>query len=930
MIISLQQQLRRLAFCAVAFVLAASSYQASAQSNRFDVSGSVTDSLGVGLRGATVVVLTQADSVLTKFATTAADGAFVIKRVPEGKYILQVTFVGFRSYRKNFDLAKADFDAGQIKLEESIDELGELVVSSEHIPMVVKGDTLEFNAAAFGVRPNAAVEDLLRRLPGVEVAEDGSIKAQGKDVQNVLVDGKEFFGNDYKIATKNLTAEAVNKVQVYDKRSDMAEFTGVEDGAEEKTINLELKEDHKQGYFGNMSGGYSAEGRYDGQASVNRFSTTTQLSFLGNVNNINRQGFSFGDYINFVGGMGGGGFNMGGSGIQLGTNLSDGFSNTLSLGLNASRDFGTKVSIRSSYFVSNIENKQDRNVQQQQVLGASLTSSTLQNSNQISDNLTHRGNVNIKYAWNKGHDLQLRSNITASTSSLSNKGFRETSRGTGAVSNTSLTDYSSNGDNFGGDASLTYRKRLNENGRSLVGEVRADLNDAETTADLNSTTGLFMPGDVATYDEIIQYQSSLGNTFTQTQKLSLSEPLGNGRLIELRGERRAINEDQDKTVYDILNGNQTFNDLLSSGLDRTYTYYKGGLNYIQNWTKVYLGVGLDVQEASLDGKILDNDTKISNGYTNLLPSANLRYTMKDGMSLSLRYNASTREPSMTELQPFPDNSDPLNIYRGNPALKPEYRHSANLNYNYFDQFTFVNLFAFLSASYTEDKIARSRTTDDQLRQEITSVNTDGDWTFNGSVHFGAPIRKLGMKFNVSNSAMYSKGIEFVNAAESRSQILRNTVDLTIENRTKDIFDIRVGTQYTFNDVNYSLNKSQNQNYINRSYNGSLSYYIGETWEISTSLDYRVYTQQFSGSSTYVPLWQATISKTMLNQHADLQLVGLDLLDKNQGINFSNSGNFIQEERINSLGRYFMLKFIYRLSSSNGRGGGMRVMETHMM
>mgnify|MGYP002639402916 CR=1 FL=1 len=930
MFIFLQRQFRRLVFCASVFVLTASSYQVSAQSNRFDVTGSVTDSLGVGLRGATVVALTQADSILTKFGTTAANGSFSIKRVPEGKYILQVTYVGFQTYRKNFDLTAASFDAGQIKLEESVGEMGELIVSSEHIPMVFKGDTLEFNAAAFGVRPNAVVEDLLRRLPGVEVAEDGTIKAQGKDVQNVLVDGKEFFGNDYKVATKNLTAEAISKVQVYDKRSDMAEFTGVEDGAEEKTINLELKEDHKQGYFGNMSGGYSAEGRYDGQASVNRFSSTTQLSFLGNLNNINRQGFSFGDYINFVGGMGSGSFSMGGGGPQIGTNLSDGFSNTLSLGLNASRDFGSKVSIRSSYFVSNIENEQDRNVQQQQVLGSSLTSSSLQNSNQISDNLTHRGNLNVKYTWKKGHDLQLRSNLTASTSSLSNIGFRETSGGSGSILNSSQTDYSSNGDRLGGDASLTYRKRLNENGRSLVVDARADLNDSETTGDLNSTTGLFMPGDVATYDEIIQYQSSLGNTLTQTQKLSLSEPLGNGRLIELRGERRSINEDQDKTVFDLLNGGRTLNALLSSGLDRTYTYYKGGLNFTQNWEKVYMGIGVDVQESSLDGKIADHNTEIKNGYTNVLPSANVRYSIKDGMSLFLRYNASTREPSMTELQPFPDNSDPLNVYYGNPELIPEYRHNANLNYHYFDQFTFVNLFAYVSANYTENKIARSRTIDSQLRQEITSVNTDGYWSFNGSVHFGAPIRKLGMKFNISNSATLSKGIEFINSVENSSDILRNTVDLTLENRTKDIFDIRVGAQYTFNDVKYSLNRNQNQNYVNRSYNANLSYYIGETWEISTSLDYRVYTQQLSGSSTNIPLWQATISKTLLNQRADLQIVGLDLLDKNQGINFSNVGNSIQEERINSLGRYIMLKFVYRLSKSSTRGGGMKVMQTHSM
>ncbi len=905
---------------------------ASAQSNRFDVTGSVTDSLQVGLRGATVVVLTQADSVLTKFATTAANGSFEVKRVPEGKYILQVTFVGFQTYRKNFELANANFDAGTIQLIESIDEMGELVVSSEHIPMVVKGDTLEYNAAAFGVRPNAVVEDLLRRLPGVEVESDGTVKAKGKEVQNVLVDGKEFFGKDYKIATKNLTAEAVDKVQVYDMRSDMAEFTGVEDGQEEMTINLELKEDHKQGYFGNMSGGYSAEGRYDGQASINRFSSTTQLAFLGNLNNVNRQGFSFGDYISFMGGMGGmagGSFSMGGGGLQIGSNLSDGFSNTLSLGLNGSRDFGSKVSVRSSYFVSNIENTQDRIVQQQQVLGSTVSSLTNQNSDQLSDNLTHRANLNVKYTWEKGHDIQLRSNANISSSSLNSVGFRQTTRMTGELSNNSQTSYKSSGDNLGGDASITYRKRLNENGRSLVADLGVNLNDSDQSNDLNSVTGLFQAGDIATYDEILQYQKSLGNTLSQTQRLSLSEPLGGGRLLEIRGERRSVSEDQNKSVYDLQNGVQTFNELLSSGLDRTYTYYKAGLNYIQNWESLYLGVGVDLQESSLDGKILDKGTNITNGYTNILPSANLRYTIKDGMFMGLRYNASTREPSMNELQPFPDNSDPLNIYYGNPELKPEYRHTGSLNYNYFDQFSFVNLFAYINASYVQDKIARSKTVDDQFKQEMTSVNTDGDWSFSGTVHFGAPIRKLGMKFNISNSATISKGIEFINSDENKSDIFRNSVNLTFENRSKDVFDARVGAQYTFNDVSYSLNKNQNQNYLNRSYTADISYFIGETIEISTGMEYKVFTQNLFGPSDDVPLLRASITKTFMDQKADIQLVGLDLLDKNQGINFSNAGNTIQEERINSLGRYVMLKFIYRLNKTGGRSSGaMRTIEMH--
>jgi outer membrane receptor protein involved in Fe transport len=899
--------------------------QAEARQDRFDVSGAVVDSAGVGLQGATVVVLTAADSTLTKFATANAEGGFTLRRVPEGEYILQITFVGFRTIQHNFSVAGADAALGMFTMEIQTEELDELVVSAEHIPMVVKKDTLEYNAAAFATRPNAVVEDLLRRLPGIEVASDGSIKAQGEDVQKVLVDGKEFFGNDPKIATKNLPADAVAKVQVYDKKSDAAEFTGVDDGQEEKTINLELKEDAKQGYFGNMSGGYSADGRYDGQASINRFSGSTQLAFIGNLNNINRQGFSFSDYISFMGGMGammgGGGIAFGGNGIQVGNNLSDGFSETLAAGLNLSHEFGSKFDVQSSYFLSTIENNQVRSVQSQQVLGSSLSASSAENSTQLSDNLTHRLNLNAKYEFNKGHDVRLRSNFSLSNSKLSNFGVRSTSDLSGIVQNTSDTRYLTDGKSTGGTGSLTWRKRLNEKGTSLVADYRANLNDSDTDADLESLTGIAGGGNVLTYEEIQQIQSSLGNTLQQTQRLSLSQSFGgNNHLIEVQGERQSINEDKDQVVYDLVSGAQIRNNLLSSGLDRTYTYYRGGATYRRNWETVNLGIGVEVQESTLEGTILERDVNISNGYTHILPNMNLRWSPKQGQNVFLNYDTRTREPSMNELQPFTDNSDPLNVYVGNPNLEPEYSHNMSLNYHFFDQFTFVNFFAFLRAGYTDNKIARSRTIGQGFAQETTSINTDGDWTYSGNMDFGTPIRPLGMKVNLNYNGMYNRGLEFVNGEESTNRTLRNTVRTTLENRDKERFDLAVTASWTFNDVKYSINERQNQNYMNSSYEVRGSLYLGETWEISSSLDYRMYSQEAFGDARNIPLWEASITKSLIGQRADLQLVALDLLDRNEGINISNNGTTLREERINSLGRYVMLKFIYRLSGS-GRDKG---------
>ncbi|MBO6575033.1 MAG: TonB-dependent receptor [Rhodothermales bacterium] len=913
------------------FVLVAFPLVSHAQS-RFDVRGVVVDSAGVGLQGATVVALTKPDSVISKFAVSARDGRFALRRLDPGSYVLQITFVGFQSVEQDLEIADADMELEPIALTESVGELAELVVSTDRIPMLVKTDTLEYVAAAFGVRPNATVEDLLKRLPGIEVEDDGTIKAQGEDVENVLVDGKEFFGNDPRIATRNLPAEAVDKVQVYDKQSDMAEFTGVDDGNEEKTINLELTEDAKRGAFGNITAGFGDTERYDGQANINRFTPTVQLALLANVNNINRQGFGFNEYMQFMGGMGammdGGGMMMS-SGVPLGNDLSDGFSETLSVGVNASRDFGSRTSIRSSYFLSSLENLQDRSILQQQLLGAATSSRIQEASSQTSDNLAHRGNLYVKHTLAEGHDLRLRGNFTASNSGLVSGGFRETFTSTGLTQNTAQTSYRSDGNVLGGDARLTWRKRLGSKGTALVGEATANLNDNDAEAGLANTTGLFEAGDVVSYEEILQEQENLGNTLRQSQKLSLSQPLKGKRVLEASVERRQVNEDQSKSIWDTVTGVRELNDALSSGFDRTYTYYQGGLRFNQNRDTWRFGLGLQVQESQLDGTVLDRDETISSGYTHFLPSANVHYTFRQGMNMDLRYNTSTREPSMNELQPFVDNSDPLNIYVGNPALRPEYRHSAGLHFMYFDQFSFINLFAFLNLTYTDNKIVRSRTVDEQFRQTVTSVNSTGDdWAFRGQVNYGMPIRPIRAKINLSNRAMWSRGLEFINGEENDSRILRNTIEARLENRSKDLFDLGGGSRFTINEVNYSLNERLNQSYVNRTFFGEVTWYPSDTWEVGTKLNYRLYDQDVFGAGENVALWEASVSKTLLRQRAEVQLVGLDLLNQNQGVNFSNGSTYIQEERIETLGRYLMLRFVYHLSDVGNRGAGRGGIEIH--
>ena len=278
------------------------SLESFAQNRSLSISGILVDSAKAPLVGATVVLLNETDSVLHSFTLSNDAGFFELKKLPEATYILQVTFVGYGDFSKKIELLDQPIDMGLITLSPESKLLDEVLVKAEHIPIRIKNDTIEYNSAAYKTQPHAVVEDLLKKLPGVEVGRDGTIRAQGERVDQVLVDGKEFFGNDPKIATKNLPADAVDKVQVFDKKSEMAEFTGIEDGRESKTINLALKEDKKNGYFGKAEMGYGSEDRFEGKANINRFGQQSQLSAIAMANNTNQEGFSIEDYINFMGG----------------------------------------------------------------------------------------------------------------------------------------------------------------------------------------------------------------------------------------------------------------------------------------------------------------------------------------------------------------------------------------------------------------------------------------------------------------------------------------------------------------------------------------------------------------------------------------------------------------------------------------------------
>lgn len=916
-----------LASLLAAFALAAGATPVAAQQTH-DVSGAVVDSTNTGIRGAMVVALTRTDSVIAAFATTNSNGAYTLRRLAPGAYILQVTAIGFTPRRRDFDITNANVKADTMVMVATSVELAELVVSAEHIPIINKPDTLEYNADAFKTRPNANVEELLKRLPGLTVGTDGEITAQGQTVRRVLVDGKEFFGNDPKIATRNLPAQAIDRVQVFEKKSDAAEFTGIDDGQEQTTVNLVLKPEARVGYFGravaglgpkprtesDFAGSKADDPRYSGALTINRFTPSTQLSLLANRNNIGASGFSLGGPIAFE--VGGGGFRGGGGG----------FSETMSIGLNGSRQFADNSWIRASYFLGTSDNRSQSVTDEQLLQGANVSANRSETSTSSSNSLSHRLNLNAQHAFNTWNQLRFRGNLSTGPNDSESFSQQQTYRADGSFQNSAISTILSEADNVNLDGRLTYSRRFNQAGRSLVAEAWGDLSEPDRHAMLNSTTELSDGAGGIITREVLQAQDRTSTTFTSGQRLALTNPLGKGAVLELFGQRRVISEDQDYDVNDIVGDTRVPNTELSRAFERNYSYLSGGTRLSRNTDALRMVMGLEVQSSDLEGTIIERNETIENGFTHLLPSANMRYTFGDGNNLNLNYRTSTRDPSLNELQPFVDNTDPLRTYIGNPDLQPQYQHNLRGEFRRFDQFSFQSISLYANVGYNRNQIVQERLIDPQGIQTVRPINLGDGWNSSVGGSYGTPIRALGIQADLNYDFSRTSGSELVNQVENINNTSRHGVGIRVQNRAKEVFDLSASARWDFTSVRYSINTGLDQSYVNATYTGDATWFPTGSMSLNVSGNYNVYDQELFGPRDNVFMLSASVAQQFFNNRAEFRLSGQDLLNENSGISISSTSSYIRERRTATLGRRLVAQFSYQLGSNlspAGAAGGRR-------
>ena len=885
------------------------------------LSGVVLDSAGGSLSSATVMLLKKADSTLVEFALSENDGRFKFEKVSIGDYLLNVTYLGYKSFYKpvTFSSSAPNIDMGNVLLESQSTLLNEITVEGERNPMTIKKDTVEYNSAAFQVQPNANVEELLKKLPGVQVDRSGNVQAQGETVNRILVDGKEFFGRDPKMATKNLPASAIDKIQVFDKKSDQAEFTGVDDGQREKTINLTLKEDSRKGSFGNLNGGIGSEERFQGKASLNKFGSKEKISFIGMANNINNQGFSFEEYVGFTGGMSrGGGIQIDGdSPINNGNNT--GFTNTYSGGLNYTNTLSKNTELNGSYFYSLLDKQTDRTLFRENFL-ADRTFFNTEDSKQNNRNLSHRLNVVLDHKIDSFQSLKLTSRVTLRESNTLYEGETSTLNADYSPSNSNIRTNTSEGAATQLTNDLLFRKRLAKPGRSYSANFSFNLNNDGNFGENLSENTFFKAGKSRT-DTIKQRFDQDNERITYGVRLSYTEPLFKLQYLEMNYDYRHNDNNQFREVYDLafgLNPFEKFNSQLSNKYTTDYNYHRGGANYRYSGEKFNITAGASLQYSLLTGDLILTEQHIEKKYTNILPAVRMRWEVGKGKNLSADYSTNVREPSLTQLQPLVDNSNPLNIYVGNPDLRPEYSHNVGARFFSFNQFSMTNIFIFSNIGYTQNKIRNTQVIDDRYITTTRPENVANDLNFSTRANFGTRIKPLKIRINSNAGINRNKGLTYINGALSTTNSTNLSGGISIENQKKELFDWQIGIDWSNSNTSYSIATQNARQYSVKTYTANVNIPLfKKAINLSSNLDYEIYTGLSAGFNQAIPIWNSGLSVFILkDKKGELKLAAVDMLNRNTGISRSADFNYTSDEQIRSLGRYFMLSFTY---SIKGKG-----------
>jgi hypothetical protein len=902
-----------------------------AQNKNITVSGRVieTDTKDP-VEQATIRLLSLPDSTYVTGGVTQTKGRFALPKVKPGKYVLVISYIGLRTKNIPLQLSASNLtkNVGVVALNTDAIQLKEAVITAEAPQVTVSEDTLVFNSSAYRVPQGAMLEELVKKLPGAEVADDGTITINGKTIKKIMLNGKEFFSQDTKVAMKNLPVEMIDKVKSYDKKSDLARITGIDDGDEETVIDLTVKKGMNQGWFGNLDLGAGDQERYLGKMMLNRFSDGDQLSLVANANNINDQGFP-----------GGGGFRKGGS-------SNNGINAMKTTGINFAHDTN-KLELGGNVDYSHTD---------KDIKTSSLSESFLQNGSSFSKELSSQMNkseslsADFRMEWKPDSLTNIIFRPSLSYSSTNNNSntrslvsdsdvlsgydlntfdFEDTPDDTILV-NSSIKESGTRTKALSTDGNLQINRKLNKKGRNITLRLTYGYSDDDSDQSSDSKIRYHRFENDSAYISN-QFINNKNNSYNYKIQTTYSEPIFTNRFLQFSYSYQYKYQETDKKTYDYTDKENYLNNpiaSLSKYYENKYNTHEFNLSFKTVREKYQYNIGFSVQPQQSTTSYLASavDTTITRNVVNLSPTFDYRYRFNKQSQLRINYRGKTSQPSMTDLSPITDESDPLNITEGNPSLKPSYSNNFMLFYNAFLPETQQSMMLRLSFTNTSNSVSNMVTYNEQTGGKTTRPeNINGNWSTNGGFVFNTPLNNKKFAISTFSDGSYNNMVSYTSLTNADA-VKNTTRSLSLSERLNgtfrnDWFDFGLNSGIQYNVSRNSLQAQANKETFDYSFGASTNITLPWSMSLATDVSYSMRNGYSSGLDRNELIWNAQVAKNFLKQkQATISFQIYDILKEQSNLSRSISASMRQDTEYNAINSYFMVHFIYRLNAFGGNKG----------
>jgi hypothetical protein len=908
----------------------------------FSVMGLVADSTDKHpLANANVILIHLRDSTVRGTAT-AADGSFNFSNLPQGRYTLNISYVGYKRHTETFGLRNGSLDLERILLSPGESRIDDIEITDTRVAVIQNADTTEYSADAFKAHKDADAEELVGKMPGITVT-DGKVKAQGEEVKRVLVDGRAFFGDDPTAVLRNLPAEIIEKIQIFDEQSEQSRFTGFEDGNTTKTMNVVTRNRIRQGTFGRFTGGYGDDQRYNIGGNLNIFNDEQRISIVGQINNINEQNFSREDLAGvmsssgrgrggpgggggvFMGGYGGG---FGGGNFQRGSSdflvtAMNGLSTTKALGLNYTDKFWDKFSLQGSYFINRTDNSADANVQREYFLDQNMGQKYFEDNSSSSTNINHRINMRMEFQIDSLNDVMFRPRISLQQNDGSNRLFGQTfSDGTtlNAINNIYSSDISA----VNSSAELLYRHRFETRGRTFSIAVNGSYNDND--------------GDSRTYSEnTYLMNSALSDTLNQisdlyrdgrgvSSNMMYTEPIGENGMVQFTTGLSYSKDESDQRRFRVTATDALLDTSVSNLADKSYQTQTFGTGYRYQKNEITFNTNLNYNISLLNNEQeFPYPASTGRRFTSLTPSMMMRYSFSKDKNLHFFYRTNNNDPRIEQLQDVLDNSNPIQLSIGNPDLKQDYRHSFNMRYSQMNIETLNSMFIMLNGSLTNNYIGTStliagRDTINYRgiilnpgSQLSTPVNLNGFFNIASSIVYSMPFNLIMSYINFNLDASYSRIPGMVNYNQGHSNSNTYSLGVVVSSNISPDLDFTLSSNSSFNKISSNLRRNYSEDYFTQTGGMKFRFQFWDGFIINNNLLYQYDNGLPEDYNRNIVLWNMSLGKKVFsNNQGEIKLTAYDILNKNTTIQRTNTSSYVQDVRSNTIGRYFILSFTYQL------------------